>query len=526
LKKLESLFIKLNIGINTYEPVSAPTKELRFNRLVNLEARKGSLAVSRGIEKITNINEKFNTFSHYTNDSNTTFLYAFSDEGLYKWDTTLSTFDSTPLDTFTANVDEPWAVVGSEAGLFYTRHGVPLATVVNETITSVNSYEAKYAINAHDHLLLANFNEVSGAYVVRWSDLYHFDDFVATTTNEADEYTFNASYGEITGLSIQRDVVYVYTERSVFTVTYIGMPDKYVLSPLFTDLGARFHHSVVSHRDVDYFIGDDNFYRLEGTILTPIGDSVWDFFKDSSASFSYGTEIRGVVDTERDRVGWLYTRIYDATYPNGLRASKKYWIWYNVKEQRWWTEEADFISFYKPKKRLFFYDTIDSQAQIIDTETRLIDGLWQATGFLYEGGLYGGEDESIYSTSLGYDGKVLHFETSEIHLDAPSTTKTLSQVCFYGEIGGSNIPFLDDKFLNVVVSIGYRNADSSLTWVALSASNKRRNNTMEYDVPDTVPASRSYAVRFTHANTDGLYITNLIGINLIFNTPNNAKGND
>lgn len=525
MKKLDTLFIKLNVGIDTYEPASAATKELRFNRLVNLEARKGGLQVSRGISRITNINEKFHSFHHYTSAANTTYLYAFSDTGLYKWDATTSNFNTTPLATFTANLGEPWATVGIADGLYFTRHGVPLQVVVNGTITSVNTYEARYAVNAHDHLLLANFNETSGAYVVRWSDLYDFTNFTPATTNEADEYTFNSSHGEITGLSLQKDVVYVYTEKSVFTVTYVGMPDKYVLSPLFTDLGCRFHHSVISYRDVDYFIGDDNFYKVEGTLLTPIGDKVWDFFKNSCASFSYGTEVRGVVDSERDRIGWLYTRIYDPTYPNGLRASKKYWVWYNYKEQRWWSEEADFISLYKPNKRLYFYDTIDAQTKTINTETRLIDGLWQASAFLYDGGLFGGEDKAIYSADTGYDGKTLHFETAEIHLDSPTSTKTLTKVSLYGEATDVQGTVSDD-YQNVTVSVGYRAPDASIVWVVLSGSDKRRANTMEYDVPDTIPAARSYAIRFTFDNLPEIFISSLSGIGLTFISPLNAKGND
>jgi hypothetical protein len=99
-------------------------------------------------------------------------------------------------------------------------------------------------------------------------------------------------------------------------------------------------------------------------------------------------------------------------------------------------------------------------------------------------------------------------------------------VTLFGEGASSTIPAESDKFQNVVVSVGYRNADSALTWVVLNSTNKRRINTLEYDVPSTVPAARSYAIRFTFDNSDETYISTIHGIGLTFNSPSNAKGND
>lgn len=525
MKKTFNLYLKADAGINTYELPSAVSDKLRFTRLVNLEPRRGGLVVSKGLSKLSNINELFNSFGTYTDTGNNSFLYAFSDEGIYEWDSSVSNFNGTPLATFTPNVGEPWAVVDYPDGLYFTRHGVDLCRVVGSVVgaTIGTGFQAKYAKNAHDHLLLANLNQTSGQYKVMWSDLYDFTNFVPSTSNEADEYSFNPAYGEITGVTIQRDLVNFYLEKAVFQAKYVGYPVKYVLTPLFTDVGNKYHHAVIQTQDVDYFIGENNFYKLEGTILTPIGDEVWEFFRDSLATIDYGQEIRGVHDVDRSRVGWLYTRKYDATYPNGLRASKKYWLWFSYKENRWSSEEADFISLYKPQRRLYFYETIDAQSQTIDSETRLIDGLWQATEFIYQGGLFGGEDESIYVTDVGYDGKVLHFETCEMHFDQPRVVKTLESLTLHGDAGA--VFAQTDYFTDVKVEVGWRRPESNaLTWVQLTSTARPVANTMEYVVdPSTVFASTSFAFRFTFSNTASIYITAIHGITLTFNTPQDAN---
>ena len=519
-KKSKNVFLKLDAGLDTYEPASAVTSSLRFTRLVNLEARRKGLLVTLGLEKVTDINEKFNSFGSYTSDANSSYLYALSDTGIYQWDSSLSTFTSTALETYTANADEPWGVVDYVDGLYYTRHGVDLRTVADASVTTVNSYEARYAINAQDHLLLANFNENGGGFKVRWSDLFDFTNFTPSVSNEADEYSVNSSYGEITGVTIQKNLVNIYTEKSILQATYIGFPQKYTISPLYTDIGNKYHYAVVQSKDVDYFIGEDNFYKLEGNVITPIGDAVWPFFTSSITNLAYGQEVRGVVDVDRDRVGWLFMRKYDATYPNGLRASKKYWVWYNYKEERWATEEADFISLYKPRKRLYFYAGYEDMDQTFASETRSFAGLWQATLFLYQGGLFGGEDESIYSVGSEYDGKVLHFETAEIHLDQPLTVKNLNRVTVHCDVSSTTTPA--DYLDGVVVSVGYRRNDArELTWVPMSNEAKYEVNTASFFVnPAEVPEAHSFAVRFTFSNTATTHITSITGLTLTFTVPN------
>ena len=481
--------------------------------------------VSKGLLKLTDINTLFHSFGAYTNTSNDSYLYAFSDVGIYEWNSAGSTFNTSALESYTANVGEPWAIVDYTDGLYFTRHGVTLRRVVASTVGAAigTGFQAKYAKNAHDHLMLANLNETSGQYKVMWSDLFDFTNFVPSTSNEADTYSFNPAYGEITGVTIQRDIVNFYLEKAIFQAKYVGYPLKYILNPLFTELGNKYHHAVIQTQDVDYFIGEDNFYKLEGTILTPIGNEVWEFFRESLSTIDYGQEIRGVHDVDRNRVGWLYTRKYDETYPDGLRASKKYWLWFSYKESRWSSEEADFISLYKPQRRLYFYEAIDDQAQTITSETRVIDGLWQATEFIYQGGLFGGEDESIYVTDTGYDGKTLHFETAEMHFEQPYIVKTLERVTLHGDAG--SLVSNSDLFYNVSVSIGYRRADANeLTWVVMTASSRPETNTMEYVInPADVPAAHSFALRFTFDNSAAVYITAIHGFTLTFNAPHDAN---
>lgn len=523
MKRDQNIFVKFNSGLDSYEPASAPSSNLRFARLVNFEARKGSLVVSTGLDKLKDINSLFNSFGSYTTSANSSYLYAFTDSAIYQWSQTLVNFSSSPLALFTPNVDEPYAVVDYLDGLYFTRHGVQLKRAVDSVVSNVTSDQAKYALNAHDHLFLLNLNITGGGFLMKWSDIYDFTNFTPTTTNEADQFTFNSSHGEITGVSLQKDIVNIYTEKSIFQATYVGYPVKYEISPLYTDVGNKFHHAVIQHKDIDYFIAEDNFYKLEGTLLTPIGTKIWDFFKNSLVTFDFGQEIRGVVDPDRDRVGWLFTRIYDATYPDGLRASKKYFIWYNPKEDRWTTEEADFISLYRTKKRVYFYKPIDSMSQIIDSETRTIDGLWQADRFLYQGGLFGGEDESIYVSSLGYDGKILHMETAEIHMDKPYELKTLTRVTFHADIAEVVDLGEVDIFEATTIQLGYRRLDGQVvTWITLTADDKVEANALSYAVPSSMPVSQSIAFRFTYPNIANRYITALNGVTLTFSVPTNA----
>jgi hypothetical protein len=70
----------------------------------------------------------------------------------------------------------------------------------------------------------------------------------------------------------------IYKERSIYLVSYIGLPAIFSIRGVVFNKGLHAKGSLVSLGDTHFFLGNDNFYAFNGATLTPIGDAIKDDF--------------------------------------------------------------------------------------------------------------------------------------------------------------------------------------------------------------------------------------------------------
>lgn len=125
---------------------------------------------------------------------------------------------------------------------------------------------AKYAINSVNHAVLANTTEGGNAHPnrVRWSDI---DDFTLWTPDSAIN---EAGYLDIDDTEIRNlapmgpGQFQVYSERNIYTFTYVGFPLFYTQVKTVNGIGLFAPYSLVVVDDVHYFLGTNGFYKFNG----------------------------------------------------------------------------------------------------------------------------------------------------------------------------------------------------------------------------------------------------------------------
>jgi hypothetical protein len=199
---------------------------------------------------------------------------------------------------------------------------------------------AKYLVGSDDHLMMANL-KVDGndsPLMLVWSDLYNPDLFVVDSSTEAGYYDMPPQGGEIMGLAYCRGYTLILTRKQIKAARYIGYSSGiYEFMEISNSVGCRYHYSVISAKDIVFFIGYDNFYAIDANELQPIGDGVWKFFQDTI--YSLNEEVPAFFDEEAEVVYWKYK----ANGVNGTTSGNYYDLLYNYKEQKWALRDSEGI---------------------------------------------------------------------------------------------------------------------------------------------------------------------------------------
>lgn len=369
---MTDLVTALSGGIQTYQPAIS-SLDLAFCDLHNLEPRRGrlyaSLALTDFSADLAAVGDYVVGFGYYQfGDNQTANLYAVTTKAIYWFDFVAGQFSSTPVYTYATASSVPPAFLQDLDSLFVVRYKQPVIKLQSAVATVSEMPRARYGLVFNSHAFLANVGSASSTNQskVQWSDLELFESFeVDPTQSEADFFVLEPGAGEITGLSLQRGSGIIYTPTSIWIATYVGFPGSFTFQPLFTGNGNQYHHAVVRAKELDYFIGLDNFYVLNGYQLEPIGDAVWERFigelkKEPNCS------VFGYLDTRNTQVFWVYQK-EDDTYAS---------VVYNYKEQKWSFRDSQQISafFDSPRINLRGYIVIDDVSETIDDVTGTPDG--------------------------------------------------------------------------------------------------------------------------------------------------------
>lgn len=374
---------RLTGGVDCYNPAISPDI-LSFVTLNNLEPLLGRLISTKGYRKFQEFavssGEAVVSYGMYQL-ANRKFvnLYAFTNTKIYWFDFEAGQFDLTPIYTGLRSSSLPYAVLPWYDALYITKQDQPLVKIQRKQATAVAGAPAgRYGIVANGHLYLVSVNDgiTSGLARVRWSDLEAPESWeIVPSVSEADFFDLEPESMEATGVSYQRGSPITYTQNTIWIAFWIGFPGGFRHEPLFTGIGNIFHGAVVRNKEVDYFIGADNIYQLNGLQLSPIGSEIFQKFI-GDVLINENTQVLGFADSRKNQIFWVYTR-HDGS---------KWSIVYNYLEKKWSERDPQGIStfFDTPRVAIRGHDIIDNISGTINSLTGYIDDLSAGTARVLE----------------------------------------------------------------------------------------------------------------------------------------------
>lgn len=479
----EPLQFRLDKGLDTYNP-ALQAKELQFFRLMNVEPRLGRLMASTGFSVFQNLSlavgDTVIDFGYYSLP-NRKFInfYVFTRTKMFRFNFDTQLFETTPIYDEFFSSDEPYVILPWYDALYVTKRNCPLIRVERDTVTVVeDGFYAKYGIIANSHLYFGAVGNNLDDYLarLRWSDRDLPEGLlIDPNESEADFFDLEPDSQGITGVSYQRGSPVVYCENGIWIGRDVGFPGGFAHEPLIPGIGNIFHHAVVRNKEIDFFIGRDNFYALNGLQLVPLGDLIFERFigavqKDETAY------VRGYLDSRKHQVFWVYKDTND-----DLQC-----VVFNYKENKWSERDPQNLSaFYDtPRIAMRGYNVIDSYsnlpADLIDSASAIIDD--PDAGFPVVlpqfVGTVNADDEAIV-------GAV----TDEIlKVDETPFAHTVETHDFYfDEIGKVNeitrllLEFVGDGDVGLVLNVGTRkNQATAITWSANIDLDKTTNANLAF----------------------------------------------
>lgn len=497
----------LSGGVDRYDyPINSIT--LSLLTLTNVEGRLNHLLATKGYSLFETLalvgGDQIMGFGFYQLPNRQYHnFYAFTQTSVYKFNFSTGQFDTVPIFSGFPNTSDPYVILPWFGALYVTKLGAPyvkltgkIATIVPDDQTGGVIPWARYGIIAQNHVYLGGFfdgyqNQLGG---IRWGDLDDPESFAFNSlASEADFFLLDPDAGEITGVSYQRGQPIVYSRNNIEIGNYIGFPGGFQHQPLFPGLGNIFHNAVVRLKEIDYFIGADNFYILNGLQTTAIGDNIFEFFINDVVN-TIGTSVRGFSDTKKYQVFWVY---------NSISHGGLWSVVYNYKEQVWCDRDPQGLTGWldTPRPALQGFSVINDATQVINTDATIInnDGVFPVT----------------LAQFIGAGVKIAIPSTNANKLDGTSFACIVETFDFY--FGNFNLVKEITKAVLEYTSVGNPNLTVSI------ASRHNQSETLVYGTPvpvTNIDGSNSFFIRtpgvgkylrfkFTWNNTATDYITGL-----------------
>jgi len=509
--------VQLATGVDGYSP-DVTSSNFKVTRLKNVAPKFGRWkADTRGdviSTLVLDVGDKLERIVYYTHPYDKfSQLYAVSQHHIYRYDFLNDRFYATPIYTFPYKQESNIAVVAWYDKLYVTKPRSPIVEVSFGKTREVTEFGARYSIICNNHLMVANLSTATGEtpIALRWSDLYDPTSFDFSTSSEADSFELEPQDRKITGLTNQKGVAIIYTHGGIWAGSYAN--GKFSFNPLYSDFGNLFHGAVVQLREVDYFIGEDNIYSLDGTVISTIGDAIWSFFVSDCNFDSVNTLIRTKVDKQESEIAWIYPK-----------KGGGYWsIVYNYKEQKWSDRDPDgLVSSMNALYKLYGIYTINDITNTINSmsdPTQTINGEWQYVDCGYsklsitiDGKVL---DDSIrFYSMVNESARSITIETGEIYMESLNVVKEINKITL--QYSGAGTP-------SVTIQLGRRKSRmEAVTW-SDPISPGYVDRPIFYC--RNVGVGKLIRLRINISNTDTNFIAELTGLSFDYVTDNGTPEN-
>ena len=512
----EEFFIPVISGADTYVP-GVSGRNPGFIRLKNIDTRRrflrspGALIAVDG-DPLASIGDIKSFAVAYDVSNIVAYLYSFGEVnyGFYQGGNWLP---SPTVPTGYTNSTMPVAGIGWENDLYATRYDFPITRINSGASTTIDSsyslgsgnLSGRYIVISNGHLMIANVKEVSAQAQpirVQWSDLYRPTEWQIAESNEADFFDLDADNFEITGLTVQKGRTLIFTVNSIWQAIYVGFDQGiYRFDVAYTEVGNFFNYSHIQVRGIDFFIGSDNIYALEGSQLSPIGDPIWNFFKETISNFEQGAEVIASVNRRNNEVFW--------TYENAQEGNEEWHIVYNYRENQWSDRSAqDSNVWFTIDGDISVYDeVIDDVSTIIDNDNTIIDDSSPISIF-------------PQSAIVGGDGGIIYnYDESQRPLEGQITTWefTLDSAYSEKEFKEARLLIRQEGTPAVTVEVGQRNSQSEdIVWSSPSSIQTGGDFDGEaLVIIQNALKAKYFSFRITWTNSTDNFVDEYLGISIL-----------
>lgn len=216
------------------------------------------------------------------------------------------------------------AVSLSDLGSAYAKKYIPyVATEI--MVSDQNRQVIAFGCNPYDT------NQKQDKMVVRWSDSNDPTNWdTADTTKNAGETRLSSGSYIVTAIQ-NREEILIWTDTSLFTMTFTGPPYGYGFNLVGSNFDIIGPNSKVVTGSIAYWMGSSNFYMYDGKI-SPMPCTVRDYvFTDISVED--GDKVYCSSDTGNNEIIWFYPSKSQST--NGSREVDRYVV-FNYLENAWY----------------------------------------------------------------------------------------------------------------------------------------------------------------------------------------------
>ena len=197
------------------------------------------------------------------------------------------------------------------------------------------SFAAKTVAAVRDFVVAGNIIDdtysvgaVASAQRIRWSGINNPATWTADPATLADFQDLAGEGGAIQKI-IGGEYGVVLQRRAIFRMTFVGSPLVFQFDRAENNIGAMNQASVVSYKNMIFFLSDTGFFSFNGVRAKPIGQGKVDKKFFSSVDTTKISQVQGFVHPTEPVVGWSWPSTADAA-PTATR-----FLMYNWAFDKW-----------------------------------------------------------------------------------------------------------------------------------------------------------------------------------------------
>ncbi len=164
--------------------------------------------------------------------------------------------------------------------------------------------KARHIAVVRDFVVLGNL-ENALPQRVRWSAINNATSWTANPATLADFQDLPGDGGWIQKV-VGGDYGVIIQERAVFRMDFVGSPLIFQFNQVLRNIGTPIPNSVVSYRDLVFFLSEDGFYVFDGSQAHPIGENRVDRTIRAALDDGHADRVSAIIDPARKLVAWAY----------------------------------------------------------------------------------------------------------------------------------------------------------------------------------------------------------------------------